>query len=69
MQRFHRYDKIMFEQNNRSWAGDDAVIYRSWCVDAVCDLHPPALWPRELLAIVVRVTVVTEVVADADEST
>jgi hypothetical protein len=67
MQRFHRYKKIVFEQNNRSWAGDDTVIYRSWRVDAVRDLHPPVLWPRELVAIVVGVTVVEEVVADADE--
>jgi hypothetical protein len=59
----------VFEQNNRSWARDDAVIYRSWHVDAVRDLHPPALWPRELIAIVIRVTVIEEVVTDADEMT
>jgi hypothetical protein len=69
MQRFHQYEKIMFEQNNRSWAGDDAVIYRSWRVGAVCDLHPLALCPRELVAIVVGVTVIEELVADADEMT
>jgi hypothetical protein len=33
------------------------------------DLLPPALWPRELIAIIVEVTVVEEVVADADEMT
>jgi hypothetical protein len=69
MQRFHKYEKIMFGQNNRSWAGDDVVIYRSWRVGAVRDLHPPALWPRELVAIIVGVAVVEEVVADADETT
>jgi hypothetical protein len=63
MQQFHQYEKIMFEQNNRSWAGDDAVIYRLWRVGVVRDLHPLALWPRELIA------VVEEVVADADETT
>jgi hypothetical protein len=67
MQQFHQYEKIMFEQNNRSWAGDDAVIYRSWRIDAVLDLHPPALWLRELVAVIVGVTVVEEVVTDADE--
>jgi hypothetical protein len=69
MQLFHRYEKIMFEQNNRSWAGDDTVIYRSWHVDTVRDLHPLVLWPRELVAVVVGVTVVEKVVADADEAT
>jgi hypothetical protein len=59
----------MFEQNNRSWAGDEGVIYRSWRVDAVRDLHPPVLWPRELVAIIVGVTIVVEVVADANEMT
>jgi hypothetical protein len=59
----------MFEQNNRSWAGSDTVIYRSWCVDVVRDLHPPVLWPCELVAIVVGVTVVEELVAGADETT
>jgi hypothetical protein len=59
----------VFEQNNRLWARDDVVIYRSWHVDAVRDLHPPALWPRELIAVIIRVTVVEEVVADADETT
>jgi hypothetical protein len=69
MQQFHWYEKIMFEQNNRSWAESDLVIYRSWHVDAMRDLHPPALWPRELVAAVIGVTVVKEVVADADEMT
>jgi hypothetical protein len=59
----------MFEQNNRSWAGDDAVIYRSWCVGAVHDLHPLASWPCELVAVVVGVAVVEEVVTDTDETT
>jgi hypothetical protein len=59
----------VFEQNNRLWARDDAVIYRSWHVDAVRDLHPLALWPRELIAVIIGVTVVEEVVADADETT
>jgi hypothetical protein len=59
----------MFEQNNRSWAGDDAVIYRSWRVGAMRGLHPLALWPRELVDIIVRVTIVDEVVTDADEMT
>jgi hypothetical protein len=67
MQWFHQYEKIMFEQNNRSWAGDDAVIYRSWRVNVVHDLHPPVLWPRELVAVVVEVAIVEEVVVDADE--
>jgi epoxyqueuosine reductase QueG len=58
----------MFEQNNRSWAESDLVIYRSWRVDAMHDLHPSALWPRELEAIVVRVAIVKEVVADVDET-
>jgi hypothetical protein len=53
----------MFKQNNRSWVGDDVVIYRSWRVSTVHDLHPLALWPRELVA------VVKEVVAHADETT
>jgi hypothetical protein len=35
----------------------------------VCDLHPLALWPRELIAIVVGVAVVEEVVTDVDEAT
>jgi hypothetical protein len=69
MQQFHQYEKIMFEQNNRSWARDDAVIYLSWRVGAVRDLHPSALWPHELAAVVVRVAIVEEVVADADETT
>jgi hypothetical protein len=59
----------VFEQNNRLWARDDAVIYRSWHVDAVHDLHPLALWPRELIAVIIGVTVIEEVVADADETT
>jgi hypothetical protein len=59
----------VFKQNNRSWAGDDAVSYRSWCVDAVRNLHPPALWPRELIAVVVEVAVAEELVANADETT
>jgi hypothetical protein len=63
----------MLEQNNSSCAGDDMVIYRSWRVDAVLDLHPPTLWPRELIATVVGVTVaevavIEEVVADADKN-
>jgi hypothetical protein len=45
------------------------VIYRSWCVDAARNLHPLALWPCELLATIVGVTVIEEVVADADETT
>jgi hypothetical protein len=45
------------------------VIYRSWRVDAVRSLRLPASWPRELIAIVVEVTVVEEVVIDADEMT
>jgi hypothetical protein len=69
MQRFHQYEKIMFKQNKRSWAGGDAVIYRSWRVSAVRDLHPPVLWPHELIAIIVEVAVVEEVVPDADETT
>jgi hypothetical protein len=32
------------------------------------DLHPSALWPRELEAIVVGVAIVKEVVADVDET-
>jgi hypothetical protein len=69
MEQFHRYEKIMFEQNNRSWAGDDAVIHQSWCINTVHDLHPPVLWPRELVAVVIGVTVVEEVVANDDEMT
>jgi hypothetical protein len=57
------------KQNNRSWAGGDAVIYRSWRVDAVRSLRLPASWPRELIATVVEVTAVEEVVIDADEMT
>jgi hypothetical protein len=57
----------MLEQNNRSWAGDDVVIYQSWCVIAMCNLHPLTLWPRELIVVIVRVTVVEEVVTYADE--
>jgi hypothetical protein len=68
MQQFHQYEKIMFEHNNRSWAGDDVVIYRSWRVSTVRDLHPPALWPHELVATVVEVAAVEEVVTNADET-
>jgi hypothetical protein len=57
----------MFEQNNRSWAESDMVIYRTWRVDAMHDLHPSALWPRELEAVIVGVAIVKEVVADANE--
>jgi hypothetical protein len=63
------HEQIVFKQNNRSWAGGDAVIYRSWRVDAVRSLRPPALWPHELVAVVVRVAVVEEVVVDTDETT
>jgi hypothetical protein len=63
------HEQIVFEQNNRSWAGGDAMIYRSWRVDAVRSLCPPALWPRELVVTVVGVAVVEEVVADTDETT
>jgi hypothetical protein len=45
------------------------VIYRSWRVDVVRSLCPPALWPRELVAADVRVIVVEEVVIDIDEMT
>jgi hypothetical protein len=58
----------MFEQNNRSWVGDNIVIYRSWRVDTVRDLYPPALWPREFIAAVVGSAVIEEVVVDADET-
>jgi hypothetical protein len=68
MQQFHQYEKITFEQNKRSWAGDEAVIYRSWRVSAVRDLHSLTLWPHELIAVVAGVTVVEEVVADAEET-
>jgi hypothetical protein len=57
------------KQNNRSWTGGDAVIYRSWCVDIVRSLRLPMSWPRELIATVVGVIAVEEVVADADEMT
>jgi hypothetical protein len=67
MQRFHRYEKITFDQNKRSWAGDDVVIYQSWRVGVMRDLHPSALWPRELVAVIVGVAVVEEVVSNADE--
>jgi hypothetical protein len=40
------------------------MIYRSWRADDVRVLHPPASWPRELIAAIVE-----EVVADADETT
>jgi hypothetical protein len=43
------------------------VIYRSWRVDAARSLNPPALWPCELIVAVIEVTVVKEVVIDADE--
>jgi hypothetical protein len=45
------------------------MIYRSWRVDAVRSLRPPALWPRELIAAVVGVAIVKELVADTDEMT
>jgi hypothetical protein len=44
------------------------VIYRPWHVNAVHDLHPPALWPRELVTAIVEVIIVEEVVADANET-
>jgi hypothetical protein len=69
MQRFHEYEKIIFEWNNRSWAGDDGMIYRSWHVGAARDLLPLTSWPRELVAVVVGVTIVEEVVTDANEMT
>jgi hypothetical protein len=55
------------KQDNRSWAGGDAVIYRSWRVDAVRSLRLPESWPHELVAVIVGVTSIEEVVADADE--
>jgi hypothetical protein len=69
MQQFCQYEKTIFERNNRSWAGDDGVIYRSWRVDAARDLLPLTLWPRELVAVIIGVTIVEEVVTDADETT
>jgi hypothetical protein len=64
------HEQIIFQkQNNRSWAGGDAVVYRSWRVDAVCSLRLPASWLRELVATIVGVAAVEEVVADADEMT
>jgi hypothetical protein len=69
MQQLHQYEKITFEQNNRSWAGGDAVIYRSWRVVTMRYHHPPALWPRELIAAIVGVTIVEEVVTSTDEMT
>jgi hypothetical protein len=63
------HEQIVFEQNNRSWAGGDAVIYRSWRVDVVRSLYPPALWPCELVAAVVGVAIIEDVVADTDETT
>jgi hypothetical protein len=57
------------KQDNRSWVGGDAVIYRSWRVDTVCSLRLPASWPHELIAVVIGVAAIEEVVADADEMT
>jgi hypothetical protein len=62
------HKQIVFEQNNRSWVEGVAVIYRSWRVDAVRSLLPLALWPCELIATVVGVTIVEEVVADTDKT-
>jgi hypothetical protein len=69
MQRFRMHEQIVFKQNNRSWAGGDAVIYRSWCLDAVHSLRLLVLWPCKLIATVDGVTVIEEVIADADEMT
>jgi hypothetical protein len=44
------------------------VIYRSWHVDVVRSLCLPASWPRELIAIIVGVTIIKEVVANTDEA-
>jgi hypothetical protein len=53
------HEQIIFQkQNNRSWVGGDAVIYRSWRVDTVRSLRLPASWPRELIATVIGVTAV-----------
>jgi hypothetical protein len=45
------------------------VIYRSWRVGPARDHLISALWPCELVAVVVEVAVVEEVVADANETT
>jgi hypothetical protein len=62
------YKKIMLEENNRSWVGDDTMIYQSWRVDTVRDLHPSVFWPHELVATVIGVAIFEEVVADVDET-
>jgi hypothetical protein len=69
MQWLHQYEKITFKRNNGSWAGGDAVIYRSWHVVTVRGLRPLALQPHELVATVIEVTIIEEVVAGADETT